>query len=81
MLAKTILWANQVVFCCGLRSAIGCACSESFERVSCAVQGLSLSVIGLGLPGRSYKSTCDWLLFLLDLEVPGKGHIVIRGHC
>lgn len=36
-------------------------------------------VTGLGLPGRSYRATCGWLLPMLDLEAYGRVLTLNRG--
>lgn len=46
---------------------------KPFRRGFCVGQYQPLFVLGLGLLGRCYKVTCSWLLFMLGLEVPGRG--------
>ena len=61
---------GTVVIQHGLKLSTRCTGSGASQEV----QGKSLPVPFVGLPGRSYRATCRWLLLVLGLEVPKIGH-------
>lgn len=68
--------ANQVVLCCILMPDFGCVgFGAPGEELLCGLRSAT-ACDHLGLPGRKYKVIQGQSLHVMDLEAPGRGHMV-----